>query len=371
MGLMLLRPPTIPLIVNFPRAMIQEGSRTHLGGEMSNRHSHGPSDSHGHGDPRHGHTHGAVDPVLLTSQRGIWALKWSLWGLMATAFFQGGVVLISDSVALLADTIHNFGDAVIAIPLWIAFIFVGKKPTNRFTYGYGRAEDVAGIVVVTAILTSGVVVGYQSALRLLAPLPVQHLWAVCVASLVGFFGNEAVAVFRIKIGQEIGSAALVAEGQHARADGLGSLAVLIGAIGVWVGFPLADPLVGLLITFLIFKIGWDSGKSLFSRLLDGVDPAVIDEVKHAAKHVDGVEEITEVRVRWIGHRLLAEINIAVRSDLSVEQGHDIAKEVRHQLLHHLRYLSNATIHIDPVNASGEMHHRIEDHAHGELPTHSH
>jgi len=320
---------------------------------------------------QHDHTHGTLDPAFLTTQRGIWALKWSLWGLLATALFQLCVVLVSHSVALLADTIHNFGDAAVAIPLWIAFLVVRKKATNRFTYGYGRVEDLAGIVVVFAILISGVVVGYESLSRLFAPRPVEHLWAVVLASVIGFLGNEAVAVFRINIGKEIGSAALVAEGRHARADGLGSLAVLIGALGVWLGFPLADPFIGLLITLIIFKIGFDSGKSLFTRLLDGVDPEVIDEVRHAAKHVDGVEDIAEVRVRWIGHRLLAEVNVAVRSDLSVEQGHAIATEVRHQLLHHLPYLSNATIHVDPLGASGETHHRIEGHAHDELPTHSH
>jgi cation diffusion facilitator family transporter len=278
---------------------------------------------------------------------------------------------MSNSIALLADTIHNFGDAAIAIPLWIAFIVVRKKPTNRFTYGYGRVEDLAGIVVVFAIFISGVVVGYESLSRFSTPHPVEHLWAVVVASMIGFLGNEAVAVFRIKVGREIGSAALVAEGYHARTDGLGSLAVLAGALGVWSGFPLADPLIGLLITLLIFKIGWDSGWSQFTRLLDGVDPEVIDEVRHAAKHVAGVEDVTEVRIRWLGHRLLAEVNIAVRSDLSVERGHQIAHEVQHQLLHHLQYLSNAVIHVDPLSASGEAHHRITEHEHDHLPNHSH
>lgn len=334
-------------------------------------HHHRPSDASTHAEETHGHTHGAIDPALLTTQRGIWALKWSLWGLLATAFFQLGIVLMSNSVALLADTIHNFGDAAIAIPLWIAFIFARKKPTNRYTYGYGRVEDLAGIAVVFAILISGMVVGYESLSRLFTPHPVEHLWAVVVASLVGFLGNEAVAVFRLKVGREIGSAALVAEGQHARTDGLGSLAVLAGALGVWFGFPLADPLIGLLITLIIFKIGWDSGKSLFTRLLDGVDPEVVDEIRHAAKHVPGVEDIAEVRVRWIGHRLLAEVNLAVRSDVSVEQGHDIAKEVRHNLLHELRYLSKATVHIDPITASGEVHHAIAMHSHDERPPHSH
>jgi cation diffusion facilitator family transporter len=338
---------------------------------MNDQHVHDQAHDDGHAGRHHDHTHGTLDPALLSTQRGISALKWSFWGLLATAFFQLCIVFISNSVALLADTIHNFGDAAIALPLWIAFIFARKKPTNRFSYGYGRVEDLAGIVVVLAILTSAVIVGYESFTRLFMLHDVEHLWAVVVASAVGFLGNEAVAVFRLRIGREIGSAALVAEGHHARTDGLASLAVLIGAIGVWIGFPLADPLVGLLITIVILKIGWDSGKSLFTRLLDGVDPEVIDEVRHAANHVPGVEDVAEVRVRWIGHRLLAEINIAVRSDLSVEKGHEIAKDVRHQLLHHLQYLYNATIHIDPISASGETHHRIEEHAHDELPTHSH
>ena len=274
-------------------------------------------------------------------------------------------------MALLADTIHNFGDAATAVPLWIALALARKEPTKRFSYGYGRAEDLAGIVVVLAILVSGIVVGYESIQGLLSPHNVEHLWAVVVASVVGFVGNEAVAVFRLKVGREIGSAALVAEGYHARTDGLASLAVLMGALGIWSGFPLADPLVGLLITAVIFKIGWESGKSVVTRLLDGVDPEVIEEIKHAANHVPEVLNITEVRVRWIGHRLLAEVNIAVSSALTVEQGHEIAKEVRHQLLHHLRYLSNVTIHIDPMSASGEDHHRIAEHAHDKLPAHSH
>ncbi|HWF61389.1 MAG TPA: cation diffusion facilitator family transporter [Nitrospira sp.] len=337
---------------------------------MTDQHRHQPQGDSltGH---RHDHIHGTLDSAFLSTQRGIWALKWSLWGLLATALFQLCIVLISNSVALLADTIHNFGDAAIAIPLWIAFIFVHKKSTNRFTYGYGRLEDAAGIVVVLAIFISGVAIGYVSLLRFFTPHHVEHLWAVIVASVVGFLGNEAVAMFRIKVGREIGSAALVAEGYHARMDGLGSLGVLAGALGVWFGFPLADPLIGLLIMLIIFKTGWESGKSLFTRLLDGVDPEIVEEIRQAANHVPGVENIAEVRVRWIGHRLLTEVNIAVASDLTVEQGHDIAKEVRHQLLHHLHHLADATIHVDPFSASGERHHEVSAHDHDELPTHSH
>ncbi len=180
-----------------------------------------------------------------------------------------------------------------------------------------------------------------------------------------------MAQFRIRVGKEIGSAALTADGYHARVDGLTSLAVLFGAIGVWLGYPLADPIVGLLITAAIIRIVWKSGKTVFTRLLDGVDPEVVDEIKHAVNHAPGVQNVSEVRVRWLGHRLHAEVNIAVKPELSIERGHEIAKEVRHQLLHYLRYLSNATIHIDPMNVSGEKYHCISEHAHDNLPVHSH
>jgi len=291
--------------------------------------------------------------------------------LFATAIFQVVIVLFSGSVALLADTIHNIGDAATAIPLWVAFTLGRRKPSKRFTYGLGRVEDLAGVTIVLIILLSALVASYLSIDRFLHPQAVQYLWAVIIASVIGFLGNEAVAVFRIKVGIEIGSAALVADGYHARVDGLTSLAVLFGAVGVWLGYPLADPIVGLVITAAILRIVWESGKAVFTRLLDGVDPEVLDEIKQAVKPIQGVHDLTEVRVRWLGHRLHAEINISVSPELSVEKGHEIAKEVRHQILHQVRYLSNATIHIDPLNASGEEHHGFNEHVHDNLPAHSH
>ncbi|MHB1056225.1 MAG: cation diffusion facilitator family transporter, partial [Thermoleophilia bacterium] len=300
-----------------------------------------------------------------------WAVKWSLVGLLATALIQVIVVVYSGSVALLADTIHNFGDAATALPLWIAFMLARRKPSKRFTYGFGRVEDLAGVAIVLTILLSAIIAAYLSIDRFFHPQAVTYIWAVIVASMIGFLGNEAVAQFRIKIGKEIGSAALIADGHHARVDGLTSLAVLFGAVGVWLGYPLADPIVGLLITAAIFRIVWETGKSIFTRLLDGVDPEVIDEIEHAVSHTPGVCNVAEVRVRWLGHRLHAELNIAVSPELSIEKGHEIAMEVRHQLLHQLRYLSSATIHIDPENVSGEKYHRITEHTHGDLPAHSH
>ena len=336
-----------------------------------NSYRNSQSYEHNHRHDAHIHTHGVIDPSIFTTQRGIWAIKWSFFGLLATALFQVVIVLVSGSVALLADTIHNIGDAATAIPLWIAFTLARKNPTKRFTYGYGRVEDLAGVAIVLTILFSAIVAGYVSIDRFFHPQTVTHLWAVVTASVIGFLGNEAVAQFRINVGKEIGSAALIADGHHARVDGLTSLAVLFGAVGVWLGYPLADPIVGLLITVAILRIVWESGKEIFTRLIDGGDPGIIDEIKHAVNHTPGVCDIAEVRVRWLGHRLHAELNIAVSPEISVEKGHEVATEVRHQLLHHLQYLSNATIHIDPVNASGEKYHHITGHAHGDLPAHSH
>jgi len=335
------------------------------------RHASGESHPNDGGEPsggrhrRHGHSHGAVDRVVLTSQRGIWATKVSLVVLLATAGMQVVMVVLSGSVALLADTVHNFGDAATALPLWAAFTLARRRPTRRFTYGYGRAEDLAGLFIVVAILGTGLFAGYESITRLFDPPDIDFIWAVVVASVVGFAGNEAVALFRIKVGKEIGSAALVADGLHARVDGLTSLAVLVGAIGVWLGYPLADPIVGVVITVAIFRIVMESGKSVFSRLLDGVEPGVIDEVRTVLDATDGVEGVTEVRVRWLGHALLAEVNIAVAPELSVEKGHQIAQEAHHRLLDNLQYLSNATIHVDPVGSAGEeYHHRAAAHDHG-------
>jgi cation diffusion facilitator family transporter len=331
---------------------------------------HHPGHPHDHGHD-HGHAHGIVDPSIATSDRGLWAIKWSFIGLAATAALQLIVVLMSSSVALLADTIHNFGDAATAIPLAIAFWFARKPPSERFTFGYGRVEDLAGVAIVFTILASAIVAGYQSIERLLHPQEISYLWAVVAAAIVGFVGNEAVAVFRIRVGREINSAALMADGYHARVDGWTSLAVLFGAIGVWLGYPLADPIIGLLITAAIFGIVIQSGKSIFFRMLDGAEAHVIEEVRRAAEHVPQVKEVTEVRARWLGHRLHAEVNIAVDPQLTIAQAHAVAGEVRHQLLHHLDYLSLVVIHVDPADQSGEAHHRIERHAHDGLPAHSH
>lgn len=287
----------------------------------------------------HGHTHGVIDPTIATTERGIWAIKWSFVLLAITAALQIVVVLATGSVALLADTIHNVADATTAIPLWIAFKLAQRKPTATFTYGYGRVEDLAGIAIVLIILFSALVAGYESIDRILRPQPITLLGWVALAGLIGFIGNEAVAIFRIRVGREINSAALIADGYHARTDGLTSLAVVAGAIGVWLGFPLADPIIGLLITIAIFGIVWQSAKAVLTRMLDGVDPALVGEVRHSAEHVAEIDKVLDVRARWLGHKLHADVVVLVNKALSVADADQVSASLKREMLAHIPALS--------------------------------
>jgi cation diffusion facilitator family transporter len=290
---------------------------------------------------------------------------------MLTAVLQVALVLVTGSVALLADTIHNFGDAFSAVPLWVAFLLARRVASRRFTYGFGRAEDLAGAFIILLILASAVTAAYQSIDRLLHPQDLRFIWVVAAAGIIGFAGNEAVAAFRIRVGRQINSAALVADGYHARADGLTSLAVVASALAVWAGFPVADPIIGLVIAAAILKILWDSAKTVFARMLDGVEPAVVAELAHEAGHVPGVSGVNDVRARWLGHRLEAELNVAVPPGTSVEEAHRLTVEINHRLSHEFPYLRSAIVHVDPEDKAGVDHHRIPTHQHDGLPSHSH
>ena len=332
-----------------------------------------PSGAHGHShadEKGHGHTHGTIDPSITTTDRGIWAIKWSFIILAITAALQLAAVFATGSVALLADTIHNAGDAATAVPLWIAFRLARRKPSPRFTYGYGRVEDLAGVAIVFIILASAIVAGWEAFDRLLNPKPIGYLGWVAAAGVIGFLGNEAVAIFRIRVGREINSAALIADGYHARTDGFTSLAVVLGAIGVWMGYPKADPIIGLLITVAIFGIVWQSAKAVFTRMLDGVEPEVIRELRHAAEHVPGVRQVLDARARWQGHRLAAELDIAVDPNASVREADAITNQFEQQILTHVPAISSARIRARPHDPS--VHGTQEKHPddHGEHAHHA-
>ncbi|MGW1025962.1 cation diffusion facilitator family transporter [Streptomyces sp. NPDC002577] len=336
-----------------------------MNGQHACSHEHGHNHGHEHGHGRWSrlrhrlahvvtpHSHEAADKVdsaMESSAAGMRTLWISLLVLGATACLQGAVVALSGSVALLGDTLHNAGDALTAVPLAIAFA-VGRRAANRrFTYGYGRAEDLAGLVIVLTIGLSAAFAAWTAVDRLLHPRAVEHLPAVTAAALIGFLGNEWVARYRIRTGRRIGSAALVADGLHARTDGFTSLAVLVGAGGVAAGLPVADPVVGLLITVAILFALRDAAREVFRRMMDAVDPALVDAAERALREVPGVRDVGELRLRWIGHRLRAEVAVVVDGEVTARAAHGVAVAAEHALLHAVPRLSAALVHADPAPA---------------------
>jgi len=327
-----------------------------------NGHGHSHGHGHGHGDsggvrgaireifaPHSHDSADSVDDALEASEIGIRAVKISLVVLGVTALAQVIVVALSGSVALAADTVHNFSDALTAIPLWIAFALGRRAATRRFTYGYGRAEDLAGLFVVVMIALSAVVAGVEATRRLLDPVPIDHLGWVALAGVIGFAGNEWVALYRIRVGRRIGSAALVADGLHARTDGFTSLAVVLGAGGVAVGLPLADPVVGLVITAAILLVLRTAARDVFRRLMDGVDPELVDTAERALAAEPGVVGVRSVKMRWIGHHLHADAELDVDPSTSLRDAHRVAHTAEHTLTHAVPKLSTALIHAYPAH----------------------
>ncbi len=356
------------------------GHHDHAGHEHDAHDDHAGHD-HPHPHPHpHGHAHGgargllasifsphshdaadSIDTALTASAQGMRALKISLAGLAATAAFQVVVVVASGSVALLGDTIHNFSDALTAVPLGVAFLLGRRQPTKRYTYGYGRAEDLAGVFVVVMIALSAGLAGWEAVRRLLDPQPVHNIAWVAAAGVVGFAGNELVAVYRIRVGRRIGSAALVADGLHARTDGMTSLAVVLGALGAAAGWKLADPIIGLAITLAILVVLKNAGRDIYRRLMDSVEPELVDDVARVLASVPGVQAVAGISIRWIGHELRAEAEIISDADLSFADAHAIAEEAHHRLLHDIRRLGEATIHSTPCGHDGRDHHATTAH----------
>lgn len=339
----------------------------------ADRHDH-DHDHDQHGPDEHEHDHGSsiwsavfhalselvgahshdsadqVDETLEANAEGRRALLVSLAILAATAVVEAVVVGLSGSVALLGDTLHNFADALTAVPLLIAFRLAGRPANKRYTYGYGRAEDLGGLFVVTMITLSSALAAFEAISRLIHPRSVSDLWFVVGAALVGFVGNEVVARLRIKVGRRIGSAALVADGLHARTDGFTSLAVLVGAAGVALGWRPADPITGLVITVAILGVLRSAVRQVGARLMDAVDPVLVEQATAAVTTVAGVVGVRELRIRWIGHTLRAEVDATVDPSLSVSEAHDIAHHAETHLLDQVRRLTAATIHTSPAGS---------------------
>ncbi|MGZ4173095.1 MAG: cation diffusion facilitator family transporter [Solirubrobacteraceae bacterium] len=228
----------------------QTPSHEHVGADQPGHH-HEHHDEHGHDHSDHGHSHGLVHDSIKRSREGVRAVLVSLGVLGLAAAMQTLIFVLSGSVALLADLIHNFGDALTAVPLGIAFVMRSE-----------RAERTAGLFVVAAIFISACVAGVEAVMRLIHQSPPTHLWALAAAGVIGYLGNFIAAQVRTRAGHRLDSAALIADGNHARADAYVSLAVIASAAVVAIGAPIADPLIGLAITLVILRITWQSWRTV-------------------------------------------------------------------------------------------------------------
>jgi len=296
--------------------------------------------------------------------RGIRALVFSSVGLLATFALQIAVVLIGRSAALLADAIHNLADVFTSIPIWIAFALSRRRANRRFTYGYSRAEDIAGVTVILFIIASAAIAAYAAGQKWYSQTATTHLGLGMAAALIGAFGNELVAIYKIREGRAIGSAALVADGQHSRADALTSVGAFFGILGVFLGLPWADPFMGLVISAVILYIAWDAGREVFARIMDAIEPETVAQIERVAGAIAGVQRVDEVRARWIGHRMMIELAIQVAPQLTVAEGHQIAEEVRHELLHHIPRLADAHVHVNPAWEGADPYHGVTAHHFG-------
>jgi cation diffusion facilitator family transporter len=311
--------------------------------DLDRNHDHNDHDDH----RGHGHEHGKVDADLYGNKAGLRAVQISTARMFIVAAIQFAIAGIGGSAGLFADALHNLGDVLTTVALWIAFVISNRAANQRYTYGYHRAEDLAGIFIVLVIIASAAAGAWESIQKLTSGSAPTHLLLSMAAAVVGFVGNEILAWYKISVGKRINSVPLVADGQHSRIDGLTSLAALIGLIGVAFGLRIADPIAGLVITVVILTVVYSTSRSVLQRLLDAVDPHVVPSIIAAASEVPGVEGVGDVRARWVGHTLHVMMNIEVAAEMTLARAHAIAEEVRHRLFHRIDGISEAIIHTDP------------------------
>src|SRR6266851_6928272 len=334
----------------------EHDSHSHSHKHETHNHDHDEQDEHAHG-----HEHGKVDADLYGNRAGLRAVQISTAGMLLVAAIQFAIAWIGGSAGLFADALHNFGDVFTTIALWIAFVISNRAANQRYTYGYYRAEDLAGIFIVLVIIASAIASAVESIQKLTSGNIPTQIYLSMAAALIGVAGNELLAQYKISVGKRINSVSLIADGHHSRIDGLTSLAAFIGLIGVKLGFPKADPIAGIVITIVIVTVVFSTSRGVLQRLLDAVDPHVVPSIVTTATAVPGVEEVTDVRARWVGHTLHVVMNIEVDAELTLSKAHAIAEEVRHRLFHNIKGISEVVIHTDPSSASGDHHQEMAHH----------
>ena len=293
----------------------------------------------------HSHHELAADRAFLDNQLAVRTVWIALAALGLTTALQIVIYIASNSVALLADTVHNLGDALNSIPLLFAFYIARRAANRRYTYGYGRLEDIAGVFIVISIGFSAAYILYESVQRLFNPLPLDNLEWIALAALVGFVGNELVALMQIRVGRRIGSDAMIADGQHALIDGLTSLAVLIAVIGTLIGLPILDPIVGVVIALAIVGITWNAIKAVWYRMMDAVDPHQVEHVEAHVRGLEGVDNVLTLRLRWVGHRMYGVAKVQVPADTTLAASQAIVHAVQHEASHVIPQLAELTVEV--------------------------
>jgi cation diffusion facilitator family transporter len=340
---------------------VHEHTHDHHDRAHDHDHEHDEHGGHGHGHGGHGHEHGKVDADLYGNRAGLRAVQISTAGMFLVAVIQFVIASIGGSAGLFADALHNLGDVLTTVALWIAFAISSRAANQRYTYGYYRSEDLAGIFIVLVIIASAVAGAVESILKLTSGTVTTQIYLSMGAALVGVAGNEILAQYKISVGKRINSVPLVADGQHSRIDGLTSLAAFFGLVGVAFGLRLADPIAGLVITVVILTVVYSTTHSVLQRLLDAVDPRVVPSIMNVASAVPGVEAVNDIHARWVGHTLHVALNIEVDAELTIAKAHEIAEEVRHRLFHEIKGLSEASIHTDPHSHDEVDYHQTVAH----------
>lgn len=335
--------------------------RASSGGNGAHDHGgHDPEPGHDHRQG-HGHRHAALDQELLTHARAVRVAWLSAAWLGATALLQFAIVAVSGSVGLFADALHNIGDVAGTASLLIALRLSRRSANDEFPYGWRRSEDLAGLLIVLAIAVSAGLAGWDSVRALLGDRhEVTNLGIAFAAALLGVVGNEGAALYRIRVGRQIDSVALIADGQHARTDGLASAAAALGIVGVWLGFPLADPLAGLAITVAIVWILVAVARDVLRRMLDAVEPDLLPRIRRVVAGVDGVDGLHDVRARYLGRSLVVQLHAEVDPELTLRAAHQLAEKVRHELVHAIPQIVAVDVHLDPTG---------DDSAHDEAAHH--
>jgi cation diffusion facilitator family transporter len=308
------------------------------------------------------HAHPANLTGAQGTREGLRAIRLAAVALGASAAVRLTIAVLSGSVGLLAAGLDDLGDVLTTVVLSVAFIASRRAADRRYTFGYQRFEDLSGVLVVAVIWGSAAFATYEAVMRLTGDHQVTRLGIAMTAAVLGLLANGFAGVYKIRVGRRIGSEPLIADGKHALTDSLSSVAAFGGLLGVKAGHPIADPIAAFVVVLAIVAVAVDATRRVLARLLDAVDPTIVGQIEHIAKHTDGVASIGRVQARWAGRSLYVTLTVAADGNKSLTDTHTIAENVAHRILHDVPGVAQVDVHVDPWEPHGdEAHARTAKH----------